>query len=68
MGSAVAVFNGIIASWHKETLTLTNMRASGGSTRKAAATYVASQGTSIRTIMEAGDWVPQCMGTISDAC
>ena len=37
-------------------LGLANTRASRGSTRKAAATYVASQGASIRTIMEAGDW------------
>ena len=56
MGPAVAVSNGTIGSWLKETLTLAKIRASGGSTRKAAATYTASQGASIRTIMEADDW------------
>ena len=55
MGPAVAVSNGTIASWLKETLTLANNGALGGSIRKAAATYVASQGASIMTIMEAGD-------------
>ena len=37
-----------------QTLTLANIRASGVSTRKAVATYMASQGPSIRMIMEAG--------------
>ena len=45
-----------IASWLKETLTLANSRASGGSTRKVAATYAARQGASLKTIMESGDW------------
>ena len=54
MGPAVS--NGRVASWFKETLTLANIRASRGSTRKAAATYAASQRTSIKTIMQAGDW------------
>ena len=39
-----------------ETLTLSNTRASGGSTRKASASYAASQGLSTRQIMEVGDW------------
>ena len=56
MGQAEAVSNGTIASWLKETLTLGNIRASGGSTRKAAATYVDSQGASIWAIMEPSDW------------
>ena len=56
MGLAVAVSNVTIARWLKESLTLANIRASGGSTRKAAATYVASQRASIRIIMEADDW------------
>ena len=56
MGQAVAVSNGTIVSWLKEILTLANIRASGWSIRKAAASYVASQGAPIRTIMEAGDW------------
>ena len=56
MGPAAAVSNGTIASSFKEILTLANIRASKGSTRKAAATYVVSQGASIRTIMEAGNW------------
>ena len=47
---------GTIASWLKETLTLANIRPSRGSTRQAAATYAASQGADIRTIMETGDW------------
>ena len=51
----MAVSSGTVASWLKETLTQANIRASGGSTRKAASTCVASQGASIRTIMEAGD-------------
>ena len=57
MGPAVAVSSGTASSWLKQTLTLANIRASGGSTRKAAGTTVARQGASIRTIMEAGDWV-----------
>ena len=56
MGPVVAVFNGTIASWLKETLNPANIRALGGSTRKAAATYTASQRASFRTIMKAGDW------------
>ena len=56
MGPAVAVSNGTIATLLKEALTLANIRALGGSTRKADATNAASQGASIRTIMEAGDW------------
>ena len=56
MGPAVAVSIGTIASWLKETLNLANIRASGGSTRKAAVTYVASQGASIRTTKEDADW------------
>ena len=56
MGPAVAVSHGTIASWLKEMLTLANTRASGGSTRKAATTYAASQGASVRSIMETGDW------------
>ena len=39
MGPAVAVSNATIVSWLKETLILANIRASGGSTRKAAAPY-----------------------------
>ena len=42
----MAVSNGRIASWFKETLTLSNIRALGGSTRKAAVTYAASAHTS----------------------
>ena len=55
MGPAVAASNGTIASWVKETFNLANIRISGGSARRAAATYAASQGASIRTIMEPGD-------------
>ena len=53
--------NGTIASWLKETLTLANIRALGGSTRKAAVTYVASHRVYIRTIMETCDWVHTSM-------
>ena len=56
MGPAVTVSSGLIASWLKETLTLANIRASGGSKRKATVTYVGSQRASVRTIMEASDW------------
>ena len=45
-----------ISSWVKETLILANIRASGSSTRKAAMSYAASQGASIKTIMEVDDW------------
>ena len=55
-GPGLAVSSGTTASWLKETLTIANIRASEGSTRKAAATYATSQGVSIMTIMEAGDW------------
>ena len=61
MDPSVAVSNGTITSWLKETLTQVNIRASGGSIRKAAATYAAIQGASIRTIMKAGDWVHTSM-------
>ena len=60
-GPAVAFSNDTIASWFKETLTLANIRTSGRSNRKAAATYAASQGASIRTIMEVGDWADTSM-------
>ena len=56
MGPAVAISSGTIAIWLKDTLILANMRASGGSTRKAAATCEDSQGASLRTIMETCDW------------
>ena len=61
MGPVVAVSNGTVASWLKETLNLANITVSGGSTRKVAATYGASQGASIRTIMEACDWAHTSM-------
>ena len=56
MDPAVTVSNGTIASWLKETLTLAFISTSGGSIRKPAATYAASQGALNRVIMEAGDW------------
>ena len=43
---AVTVSNHTIASWLKETLILASIRASGGSTSKAAVTYATSQGAS----------------------
>ena len=46
----------MVASWLKETLTLTNIRAWEGLTRKATASYVAIQGASVKTITEAGEW------------
>ena len=56
MGLMTAVSNATVANWLKETSPLTNIRASGESTRKTATSYATSQGASIRTIMEAGDW------------
>ena len=41
-GPGVAVSNGIIASWLKETLTIANIRASGESIKMVASIYVAS--------------------------
>ena len=55
-GNAIAMTNGTIATWLTETLKLANIKASGGSTRKASASWVASKGVSIKTILEAGDW------------
>ena len=55
-GNAIAVTNGTIATWLTETLKLANIKASGGSTRKASASWAASKGVSIKTILEAGDW------------
>ena len=56
MGPALVVSKDTIAHWPKKTLTLANVRAPGGSIRKAAATHAACQGVSIRTIMEADEW------------
>ena len=55
-GNAIAVTNGTIATWLTETLKLANIKALGGSTRKASASWAASKGVSIKTILEAGDW------------
>ena len=54
-GNAITVTNGTIATWLTETLKLANIKASGGSTRKASASWVASKGVLIKTILEAGD-------------
>ena len=56
-GNAITVTNGTIATWLTETLKLASIKASGGSTRKASASWAASKGVSIKTILEAGDWV-----------
>ena len=56
MGPAFAILNTTIANWLKETLILANIRATEGSTRNAVVSYAASQGASINTIIEAGDW------------
>ena len=56
MDPALAVSNSTMANWLKETLIPPSIRALGGSTRKVATSYTASQGASIKTIMEAGDW------------
>ena len=55
MGLAVAVSNALGASWLKETFTLTMIRASRDSIRKAATSYASIQGDAIRKFMEAGD-------------
>ena len=70
MGPAVAVSNGTITSWLKKILTLANIKASGGSTRKAATTYTASQGVSIRQSWKlvTGLTLARCMGITSDTC
>ena len=56
MDPASAIPSARIASHLKETLTLANIRTPEGSTRKAATSYAANQGASIKTIIEAGDW------------
>ena len=55
-GNAIAVTNGTIATWLTETLKLASIKASGGLTRKASASWAASKGVSIKTILEARDW------------
>ena len=61
MGLAVAVSNSTIANWLKETITLANIRASGWSTRKAAVTFAARLGASVKTIIGADDWAHTSM-------
>ena len=51
-----AVTNGTIAVWLTETLKLESIKASGGSTQKALASWAVSKGVSIKTILEARDW------------
>ena len=51
-----AVINGTIATWLTETLKLASIKASGGSTLKALASWVASKVVLIKTILETGDW------------
>ena len=55
-GNAITVTNGTIATWLTETLKLASIKALGGSTRKALASWAASKGVLIKTILEAGDW------------
>ena len=52
----LSLWNGTIATWLTETLKLASIKASGGSTRKASASWAASKGVLIKTILEAGDW------------
>ena len=54
-GNAITVTNSTIATWLTETLKLASIKASGGLTRKASASWAASKGISIKTILEAGD-------------
>ena len=54
--NAIAVTNGTIATWLTETLKLASIKALGGSAQKASASWAASKGVSIKTILEAGDW------------
>ena len=55
-GNAITVTNGTIATWLTKILKLASIKASGGSTKKALASWAASKGVSIKTILEAGDW------------
>ena len=55
-GNAIAVTNGTIATWLTKILKLASIKASGGLTQKASASWTASKGVSIKTISEAGDW------------
>ena len=70
MGPAVAVSNGTVTSWLKETLTLTNIRTSGGSTWKVLSPMHPAKepqlGQSWKLVT--GLTLPQCMGTTQDAC
>ena len=50
------VTNSTIATWLTETLKLASIKASGGSTWKASASWAVSKGVSIKNILEAGDW------------
>ena len=65
-GPVVTASNATIDNWFMEILTLTNIRASEGSIRKAAASYAASQGALIRKIMEANYWTQHFMDITSD--
>ena len=55
-GLVTAISNATFVCSIKKTLTLANIMASGVSTRKITASYAVSQGASIKTIMEQGDW------------
>ena len=55
-GNAITVTNSTIATWLTETLKLASIKASGGSTWKALASWAASKGVLIQTILEARDW------------
>ena len=55
-GNAITVTNSTIATWLTETLKLASIKALGGSTWKASASWAASKGVLIQTILEAGDW------------
>ena len=51
-----AVTNGTITTWLTETLKLASIKALGGLTQKALASWAASKGVSIKPILEARDW------------
>ena len=55
-GNTITVTNGTIATWLTETLKLASIKALGGLTQKALASWAVSKGVSIKTILEAGEW------------
>ena len=55
-GPATAACAKTLASWLQEVIEQAGIQASGGTTRKASATFAITAGASIAAVMEAGDW------------